>query len=354
MSSSNEKKYLQKIKSLQQSVLFLQKEHSETLSGLYKEISKLQEQCSDLNFQLIQQQAQTNDKSNKNITGQRIDESSKSVRRQTNDDSSTNKQVQIYESSSAHTKSVKEQEKSIFSVQLESPDKRISLLEAQLKSKEQKFSCDLQNAQRIIASLQVEVENKSSSIAYLTTQLNKFMNLQGNNVEFSKPAVCPSPPLATPIRRRSSRNKVLSPSASLDGFIHEHYSQEIVTDYVLQNSLPKNNRVKLSSSLISKHSIDDLPSWHYQKLSGKPKPSDYEDFISMSQPNVVISKSSIQPLPPITTRSGKKLIEPTNAKKVLRNRPKATASACGEVEQIIKYNLAEKSCRNTKNSLMKH
>nr|XP_047142154.1 uncharacterized protein LOC100198186 isoform X2 [Hydra vulgaris] len=254
---------------------------------------------------------------------------------------------------SAHTKSVKEQEK--FSVQLESPDKRISLLEAQLKSKEQKFSCDLQNAQRIIASLQVELENKSSSIAYLTTQLNKFMNLQGNNVEFSKPTVCPSPPLATPIRRRSSRNKVLSPSASLDGFIHEHYSQEIVTDYVLQNSLPKNNRVKLSSSLISKHSIDDLPSWHYQKLSSKPRPSDYEDFISINQPNVVISKSNIQPLPPITTRSGKKLIEPTtNAKKVLRNRPKATASACGEVEQIIKYNLAEKSCRNAKNSLMKH
>ena len=240
-------------------------------------------------------------------------------------------------------------------VQLEIKDKRIGLLETQLKSKQQKFNGDLQNAQRKIASLQVEIENKSSSIAYLTAQLNKVIKLQSNNVEeFS--VVCPSPPVGTPIRRRSSRRKVLSPSASLDGFIHESESQEIIADYVLQSSLPKNNRERVSTShLVLKHSIDDFPSWHNQKFLSKPRPSDYEDFILMSQPSDVVSKPSVQPLPPITTRSGKKLIEPSNAKKVIRNRPKATASACGEVEQIIKYNLApDKPCGHGKNSLMKH
>ena len=42
---SSSESYLQKIQSLQHSLSFLQKEHAETLSGLYKEIAKLQEKC---------------------------------------------------------------------------------------------------------------------------------------------------------------------------------------------------------------------------------------------------------------------------------------------------------------------
>merc|ERR1712141_459697 len=51
---------------------------------------------------------------------------------------------------------------------VETRDKRMSLLEGQLKGKEQKYQNDLKLVQRNIADLKSEIDAKSNTIAHLT------------------------------------------------------------------------------------------------------------------------------------------------------------------------------------------
>jgi len=325
----------QKVQSLQHSVLFLQEQHSLTLNGLHAELEKLQKKCSDLTFKNSLSQLDTF---------------------ATEQDESNSLKEQFESEIRTLRKDNLEYKKLI-----EAKDKRLKLLEGQLKSKEQKYNDDIRNIQRIVAELQLELENKSSSIAYLTAQLQK-QKLSDNNAYNEQQerglSFSPSPPRGgTPSKRNNIRRRTVispSPAANVTGLIEQNSSHQLhASDHVLEHSLPKNNSSRFSTRY--KQSIADPPRpaiGHSQikrerdlRLNNKVK-SDYEDFIRLSESSEVVTKASVEPLPPITTRSGRQLREkePPNAKfnrkaatRLLRSN-KATASSTGGVETIIVEN----------------
>jgi len=265
---------------------------------------------------------------------------------------------------------------------LETQEKRIQLLEGQLRSKEQRFHDDLKNVQRRIGELEHDLDSKSNTIAYLTstiqqqkkhkqnkTQLvveseslvgldepNQFDNPNGSNSKFS-----PTPPVIGQSKRRdyNLRRSAVSPSASKAGTIQEGSSHQLIaSDYVLQNSLPKTNSTRFSNRYKQSINGPARPNVGYsqsrrekelkQANVSKAKPADYEDFIRMSEPNLV-QQSSIEPLPPITTRSGRQLREPiqTRSRSIRHARP--TANALGEVETMIDLPSPERTLRTVRN-----
>lgn len=325
----------QKIQSLQHSILFLQSQHASTLSDLHKEIEKLQQRCSELTFQLTLSGVGGNGIQPGPVVKDVLEDEIRTIRQ-------GNKELLCT---------------------VETKDKRILLLEGQLKSKEQRYHDDLKNIQRRIAELEHEMESKSNTIAYLTSQIqqnklkykprNLDVNMVDNEgveggIDNNMVMFNPLPPTGSPIRRRdyNLRRSLTSPSASKAGIVQESSSHQLIaSDYVLENSLPKTNSTRFSNRY--KQSITDpaRPSVGYShskrerdlKLatSSRPKPTDYEDFIKISQSQDIVQKSTIEPLPPITTRSGRQLREPikTHAR-VLRSN-KATANSRGEVETVI-------------------
>lgn len=340
----------QKIQGLQHSVLFLQQEHAHALQGLHQEIVRLQQKCSALTFQVTQDPKHSNIPHN---TGSSLKDIFESEIRELRLDNTKLKGI------------------------LETKDKRILLIEGQLKSKEQKHNDDLKNVQRKINDLQHELEQKSTNIVYLTTQLHqsKFKTNIKKESDYSSESrenatiiLNPSPPRGSPRTKYSLRRVATSPAAAnVTGLIQSKSSHQLAaSDIVLEHSIPKTNSSRFSTKY--KQSINDpaRPAnghSHIKKerelklaTNNKPKPTDYEDFINMSQSHDVISKPSMEPLPPITTRSGRQLRDSTmkTRTRVLRN--KATASSSGDVETIIlETNLTspDKSYRQLQNSSTK-
>lgn len=140
------------VANLQHSLLFLQQEHAHTLKDLQSQISALQTKCTQQNFQLM----------------------TLNVRR--DDD---NAPVVHLETEVASVKKVNGE----LRTSLESREKRIIFLEEQMKSKEKRYQDDLKNALRRIQELELELDNRASNIAYMTTQLHqaKLINLQNDN-----------------------------------------------------------------------------------------------------------------------------------------------------------------------------
>lgn len=241
-------------------------------------------------------------------------------------------------------------------------DKRINLLEGQLKSKEQKYQNDIKNIQRRIGELEHELEYKSNTVAYLTSQIqqnkvkiissssdNNMMDCseirQGGSYRLTP---LPPPPSESPTRRRNYnlRRSATSPSASKAGVIQESSSHQLIpSDYILHNSVPKVNATRFSTRYKQSLSDPARPAAGHSQARrdrelkfaspSKPKPSDYEDFIKISQSQEVIKESTIEPLPPITTRSGRQLREPIKTRSRLLRSNKATANSRGEIETVI-------------------
>lgn len=341
----------QKIQSLQHSVLFLQSEHASSLALLHAEIESLQKKCSELTYRLTL----SDHTSSSFQTGPAVKEAL---------------EVQL--------SALQKQNKSLLET-IESRDKRIALLEGQIRSKDQKHQDDLKNVQRRIAELEHELDIKSNTIAYLTSsiQKNRLKKRSDEQPEVKKAVeeagpiepiairYSPTPPVSDPPRRReyNLRRSVPSPAASTAGLIQESSSHQLIaSDYVLQNSLPKTNSTRFSSRYKQTITNPPRPNIGFSQTrrekelkmanASKPKPSDYEDFLRISQPDVM-HKSSVEPLPPITTRSGRQLQDPVQGhRRSLRNR--ATANARGEVEMVIMDpNLPspERKLRALKNSM---
>lgn len=340
----------QKVQSLQHSVLFLQQQHACTLEGLHQEIGRLQQKCSTLTFQLSQDPKNSNGSPSAGSSLKDILEG----------------EIRELRLENTNLKGT-----------IESKDKIILFFETQAKSKEQKYNDDLKNIQRKVSELQLDVEQKATTIAYLTTQLhqtklkNRRKSTNENNIESTeRPAsiLNPSPPRGSPRNKYNLRRVVTSPAAAnVSGLIQAKSSHQLVaSDDVLENSLPKTNSSRFSNKY--KQSLTDpaRPSNGYSQVkrerelrlatNNKPKPTDYEDFIAISQSQEVISKPSMEPLPPITTRSGKQLRESTikARSRVLRNKP--TANSSGDVETLIfekSLTSPEKTYRQLQNSSTK-
>eukprot|EP00111_Clytia_hemisphaerica_P020038 TCONS_00059091-protein len=331
----------QKIQSLQHSIAFLQSQHATTLSSLHQEIERLQKKCKDL----------TNQVTLSVPSSEVVPCSGPQIRRDLEDE----------------IKTTKRQNRDLLQ-QSQNKDKRIQLLEGQLRSKEQKYHADLKNIQRRIAELEHELENKANTIVYLTStiqqkkskkatfeghvsnhvldeqQQQQLLSNVSSNAAKSRFSPTPPPPIVmgqTKRRDYNLRRSGVSPSPSRAGIIQDGSSHPMLgSDYVLQNTLPKTNSTRISQRYSKQSNLEHSKSNTKRdkefKLANhtRPKPPDYEDFIKMSQPEV-IRKSSAEPLPPITTRSGRQLREPVQTRSRVHRHVRPTASALGEVETVI-------------------
>ncbi|KAI9521700.1 Coiled-coil domain-containing protein 92 [Dissostichus eleginoides] len=155
--------------SAQKNLLFLQQDHASTLKGLHTEIRRLQQQCTDLTYELTVRSSDSSDSGEARC---------KELQRRC-------------EELEAQLKK-KEEENTELLRDLEQKNAMISVLENTIKEREKKYLEELKMKSHKLAVLSGELEQRASTIAYLTSQLHatKKKLLAGSSSEAS-PNVSP-------------------------------------------------------------------------------------------------------------------------------------------------------------------
>ncbi|XP_062400165.1 coiled-coil domain-containing protein 92 [Sardina pilchardus] len=135
--------------SAQKNLLFLQQDHANTLKGLHAEIRRLQQHCSDLTYELTVKSSDPTDSSEARCRAlhARCEEL----------------EAQLKE---------KEEENCELLRELEQKTAMISVLEETLREREKKYLDELKLKSQRLAVLSGELEQRASTIAYLTSQLH--------------------------------------------------------------------------------------------------------------------------------------------------------------------------------------
>uniref|UniRef100_UPI00398F58FB coiled-coil domain-containing protein 92 n=1 Tax=Pristiophorus japonicus TaxID=55135 RepID=UPI00398F58FB len=137
--------------SAQKNLLFLQQEHASTLRGLHTEIRKLQQHCSDLAFELT-------------MTSSPCDQAGSG-------ESRSEELRKKYEELESQLKA-KEDENNELIKDLEKKNAAILVLESTMKEREKKYLEELKLKSHKLSMLSSELEQRASTIAYLTSQLH--------------------------------------------------------------------------------------------------------------------------------------------------------------------------------------
>ncbi|XP_072908122.1 coiled-coil domain-containing protein 92 [Hemitrygon akajei] len=137
--------------SAQKNLLFLQQEHANTLKGLHSEIRKLQQHCSELAFELTMM--------------------SPPPEQAGNGDSRSEELKKKYEELETQLKA-KEDENNELLKDLEKKNAVILVLENTMKEREKKYLEELKLKGHKLGMLSSELEQRASTIAYLTSQLH--------------------------------------------------------------------------------------------------------------------------------------------------------------------------------------
>ncbi|XP_057686863.1 coiled-coil domain-containing protein 92 [Corythoichthys intestinalis] len=155
--------------SAQKNLLFLQQDHANTLKGLHAEIRRLQQQCTDLTYELTVRSSDPSD----------------------NGESRCRELQRRCEELEAELKK-KEEENTELLRDLEQKNAMIFVLENTIKEREKKYLEELKMKSHKLAVLSGELEQRASTIAYLTSQLHatKKKLLAGSSSEGS-PNVSP-------------------------------------------------------------------------------------------------------------------------------------------------------------------
>ncbi|XP_033934277.1 coiled-coil domain-containing protein 92 [Pseudochaenichthys georgianus] len=155
--------------SAQKNLLFLQQDHASTLKGLHTEIRRLQQQCTDLTYELTVRGSDSSDSGEARC---------KELQRRCEE-----LEVQLKK---------KEEENTELLRDLEQKNAMISVLENTIKEREKKYLEELKMKSHKLAVLSGELEQRASTIAYLTSQLHatKKKLLAGSSSEAS-PNVSP-------------------------------------------------------------------------------------------------------------------------------------------------------------------
>ncbi|KAL2091902.1 hypothetical protein ACEWY4_011700 [Coilia grayii] len=135
--------------SAQKNLLFLQQDHANTLKGLHAEISRLQQHCTDLTYELTVKSSDPTDSSEARCLAlhQRCEELEAQLK-------------------------LKEEENAELLRELEQKTAMISVLEDTLRERERKYLDELKQKSQRLAVLSGELEQRASTIAYLTSQLH--------------------------------------------------------------------------------------------------------------------------------------------------------------------------------------
>eukprot|EP00795_Rhopilema_esculentum_P015595 gene15595-6865_t len=235
---------------------------------------------------------------------------------------------------------------------VETRDKRISLLEGQLKSKEQKYHNDLKLVQRNIAELKSEIDAKSNTIAYLTTQLHQ-LKMRGAKPDSNVGQIVPAPPREGTPRTRALRRTATSPttrsfSPSEDAYFTSH--QVDISELPVQSAIAikgKNlpSRPAQSLSNPARPALGHSAARRERELHlySRPKPSDYKDFINAPlKGNDVnfLPKPPAAPLPPISaSKNGRQQnvsnMRQSKEKGLTDSRHKKISARGGEITEVV-------------------
>ncbi|XP_077377508.1 coiled-coil domain-containing protein 92 [Festucalex cinctus] len=155
--------------SAQKNLLFLQQDHANTLKGLHAEIRRLQQQCTDLTYELTVRSSDPSDSGEARCRElqRRCEELEAELKK-------------------------KEEENTELLRDLEQKNAMIFVLENTIKEREKKYLEELKMKSHKLAVLSGELEQRASTIAYLTSQLHatKKKLLAGSSSEAS-PNVSP-------------------------------------------------------------------------------------------------------------------------------------------------------------------
>ncbi|CAL8247498.1 unnamed protein product [Merluccius merluccius] len=152
------------LQSAQKNLLFLQQDHASTLKGLHAEIKRLQQHCTDLTYELTVRSSDPSDSS---------EARGRALQRRCEELEAELKQ--------------KEVENRELLRDLEQKNAMISVLENTIKERERKYLEELRMKSHKLALLSGELEQRASTIAYLTSQLHatKKKLLAGSSSEAS-------------------------------------------------------------------------------------------------------------------------------------------------------------------------
>ncbi|XP_038057296.1 coiled-coil domain-containing protein 92-like isoform X2 [Patiria miniata] len=179
------------LRNAESSILFMQQEHAKTLQGLHQELQKLQKKCAELTFEL----AMKGDAPDQELY----------VKKQ------KALEAQLQEKTAEYAEAKKE---------LEKRDSRVSSLEQQVKTQEHQHQNEIKHYKHQASVMTSELEQRSSSIAYLTTQLHQ-LKLRHRSRSKDEAALAderissPAPPKDKPHHVR--RHKVRTSSIGLEG-----------------------------------------------------------------------------------------------------------------------------------------
>ncbi|MBN3296579.1 coiled-coil domain-containing protein 92 [Amia ocellicauda] len=137
------------LQSAQKNLLFLQQDHAHTLKGLHTEIRRLQQHCTDLTYELTVRSSGSSDSSELRCSELRTK----------------------CEELEAQLKA-KEEENTELLKDLEQKNAMISVLENTIKEREKKYLEELKTKSHKLSMLSSELEQRASTIAYLTSQLH--------------------------------------------------------------------------------------------------------------------------------------------------------------------------------------
>ncbi|KAM6954712.1 coiled-coil domain-containing protein 92 [Aplochiton taeniatus] len=135
--------------SAQKNLLFLQQDHANTLRGLHAEIRRLQQHCTDLTYELTIRTSDPSDGSEARC---------RELHRKC-------------EELEAQLKASEEENAALLR-DLEQKNAMISVLENTIKEREKKYLDELKTKSHKLAALSGELEQRASTIAYLTAQLH--------------------------------------------------------------------------------------------------------------------------------------------------------------------------------------
>ncbi|XP_063050348.1 coiled-coil domain-containing protein 92 [Engraulis encrasicolus] len=135
--------------SAQKNLLFLQQDHANTLKGLHAEIRRLQQHCTDLTYELTVKSSDPTDSS---------EERCRALQRRCEE-----LEAQLRE---------KEEENAELLRELEQKAAMMGVLEETLRERERSYMEQLKHKSQRLAVLSGELEQRASTIAYLTAQLH--------------------------------------------------------------------------------------------------------------------------------------------------------------------------------------
>ncbi|XP_069475796.1 coiled-coil domain-containing protein 92 [Ambystoma mexicanum] len=184
-----------RLHSAQKNLLFLQQEHANTLKGLHAEIRRLQQHCTDLTYELTLK--------NSDPTGSGYLRSEELKRK------CEELEVQLRQ---------KETENNELLQDLEQKNAMIMVLETTIKEREKKYLEELKIKSHKLNMLSSELEQRASTIAYLTSQLHatkkRLMCSTGTSDGTASdnllPSYKPAPPKEKPETPRRRMKKSLS------------------------------------------------------------------------------------------------------------------------------------------------